>query len=550
MERTLSAWRKMAGLLIFLVLCILPCGAETSNRQRIIALDNEIYKDIDALYMMNGFAPPSYARPWSEDEIDHILKKIQPEKLTGPAKLAYENIQKKLSKRLLFGKEEKAFVSLSGTVNLEGFFKTNDDRKEWVHGYEERLPLFNIPFEFWLWDHMYIDVDLSVREAHDVLYDSDYDYSNIPENIKYIDPSIPYRAFMSVGGRNWNVQLGRDKLSWGNGETGNLVLSDWADWYNFIKFTTYWKVLKFTTIYAGLESYLTPEEKEFDKREQGDGLVQGNYENFRERYKALFAHRLEARITDKFTMAATEAIIFGNKYPEFGNMNPVSIFHSVFAPEYSNVIFSLEADYAIFRGFDLYAQVAMDEMKLSIENDSSARPTALGYLAGARYIFGAGDGFVKLTLEGAYTDPYLYNRWHPLTRFTVRRRYWSYLSGEYLYLDKATGYRYGPDAIVGYLAGEYRIPSDLTLKADVTLKYLGEKNTSLSEITSYHTDKKTTPTGTVERELDIGLHADKVLSKHFSVGGDMYYVNIDNFCNVSGDTINDFEFALHFSYKF
>ena len=550
MERNPGAWRKMAGLLILLALCILPCSAETNNRQRIISLDSEVYQDIDALYMMNGFAPPSYARPWSEDEIDHILSKLQPEKLTGPAKLAYENIQKKLSKKLLFGKEEKAFASISGTVNLEGFFKTNDDRKEWVHGYEERLPLFDIPFEFWLWDHMYIDVDLSIREAHDVLYDSDYDYSNIPENIKYIDPSIPYRAFMSVGGRNWNVQMGRDKISWGNGETGNMVLSDWADWYNFIKFTTYWKVLKFSFVYAGLESYLTPEEKEFDKREQGDGLVQGNYENFRERYKAFLAHRLEARITDKFTMAATEGIIFGNKYPEFGNMNPVSIFHSVFAPEYSNVIFSLEADYAIFRGFDLYAQVAMDEMKLSIENSESARPTALGYMLGTRYLFPAGDGIVKLTLEGAYTDPYLYNRWHPLTRFTVRRRYWSYLDDGYLYLDKATGYRYGPDAVVGYLAGEYRIPSDLMLKADITLKYLGEKNTSLSEITSYHTDKKTTPTGTVERELDIGLHADKVLSRHFSVGGDMYYVNIDNFGNVSGETINDFEFALHFSYKF
>jgi protein phosphatase len=35
----------MAGLLIFLVLCILPCGAETSNRQRIIALDSEIYQE-------------------------------------------------------------------------------------------------------------------------------------------------------------------------------------------------------------------------------------------------------------------------------------------------------------------------------------------------------------------------------------------------------------------------------------------------------------------------------------------------------------------------
>lgn len=552
MERNLGAWRKMAGLLIFLALCVLPCNAETSNRQRIIPLDNELYQDIDALYIMNGLAPPSFARPWSEDEIDHILSKLQPEKLTGAAKLAYDNVQKKLEKRVLLGKEEKAFVSVGATVNLEGYLKTNNDRDEWVHGYEERLPLVEIPFEFWLWEHMYIDVDLSIKEAHDVPIDSDYDYSNIPENIKYIDPSIPYRAFLSVGGHNWNVQLGRDKLSWGNGETGNMVLSDWADWYNFIKFTTYWKVLKFTTIYAGIESYLTPEEKDIDA--VGDGLTRGNYENFRERYKALMAHRLEARITDKLTLAATEAIIFGNKYPEFSNMNPVSIFHSVFAPEYSNVIFSLEADYALFRGLDIYFQFAMDEMKLSIENDSSGRPTALGYLAGARYLFPAGDGIVKLTLEGARTDPYMYNRWHPLTRFTVRRRYWSYLSGEYLYVDKATGYRYGPDALVLYLAGEYRIPSDLKLSADVTMKFLGELNNSLSDPLAYDTgssaDDKTSPSGTVHRELVTGLHAEKALTKKLSVGGDMYYIHINNYLNESGETINDFEFALHFSYKF
>jgi len=39
MERNPGAWRKMASLLILLALCILPCSAETNNRQRIIALD-------------------------------------------------------------------------------------------------------------------------------------------------------------------------------------------------------------------------------------------------------------------------------------------------------------------------------------------------------------------------------------------------------------------------------------------------------------------------------------------------------------------------------
>ena len=67
MERNPGAWRKMAGLLIFLALCILPCSAETSNRQRIIALDNEIYQDIDALYTNNDVEMFTYGSAETEN---------------------------------------------------------------------------------------------------------------------------------------------------------------------------------------------------------------------------------------------------------------------------------------------------------------------------------------------------------------------------------------------------------------------------------------------------------------------------------------------------
>jgi len=544
MERYLSSRRKVAGILILLLIFILPCGAESKNRQRVISLDDDIYKDVDTLYMLKGFAPPSYGRPWSEDEVDRIMAKIDPVKLSEQEKRLYDNIYKNMEKRVLLGKEEKAFMSVKAKVNLEAFAKINKDRDEWVHGYEERLPLFNVPVEFFLWDNMYIDVDLSLREAHDVASNCDYDYSNIPENIKFIDPSIPYRAFMSVGGNHWNVQLGRDKLSWGNSKVSNMLISDYSDWYNFLKFTTYWKILKFTAIYAGMESYLTSEEKDFDA--VGEGLTRGNYENFRERYKAMMAHRLEARFTDKFNMAVSEAIIFGNKYPEFSNINPVGIFHSVFAPEYSNVMFSIEADYAITKGLSVYAQFAMDELKLSIENSESARPSALGYLAGIRYLFPCSDGVMKLCFEGARTDPYLYNRWHPLTKFTNRRRYWSYLDDGYLYVDKPTGYRHGPDAVVLYLESEFRIPSNIKLSADLKLKFLGELNDSLSDFMSYDTgseaNSKKSPSGSVKTEAIVGLHGEKQLSKHFALGGDIYYIR--------AESDNDAEFAVHCTYKY
>lgn len=557
MEGTSYPCRKMAGLLRFLlaaliaVLAAAPALAEGDNRQRIIPLDSDIYKDIDTLYLINGYTPPSYARPWSEAEVDFILAKLNPEKFTGPEKLAYDNILKNMEKNIILGKGEKAGLALGAEVNLEAYYQTDNDRDEWIHGYEERLPLLKIPVESWLWNSLYIGVDVDIKEAHDVATDSDYDYTNAPEQFQYIDAAIPFRAFLSLGGENWNIQYGRDKLSWGNGVTSNLLLSDYADYYNFLKFTTYWKVLKFTTVYASLDSHLTTEEKDIDSTDPG--LTQGNYDNYREQYKAFLGHRLEARVTDRLSLALSEAVIFGNKYPEMGNINPVSIFHSIFAPEYSNVMASVEANYSAMKGLDLYLQVAMDELQISLE-DSGSRPGALGYLGGAKYAFPLHEGFMTVSLEGAWTDPFLYNRWHPLTRFTARRRYWSYIEDGYMYVDKPIGYRYGPDAVVCYLGAEYRVPASFSLGADVTMKFMGELNDSLSDPFSYDTgdsaNDKNSPSGTVEREIVVGLHGEKHVNEKFRVGGDIYYINVDNYQNISGETINDLEIAVHCSYKF
>lgn len=557
MERNSYSCGKMAGLLKTLLILILVLGAafpalaHENNRQRIIPLDSDIYKDIDTLYLLGGLTPPSYARPWSEAEADFILSRLNPEKFSEAEKLAYDNIRRNMEKNIVLGKDEKGGMAIGAEVNLEAYSQTDNKRDEWIHGYEERLPLLKIPVEGWLWDSFYFDVDIDIKEGHDVETEADYDYCNFPEQFQYIDAAIPFRAFFSVGGDNWNVQYGRDKLSWGNGTVSNLLLSDYADYFNFLKFTTYWKVLKFTAVYANLDSHLTPEEKDIDSTDPG--LTRGNYDNYREQYKAFMAHRLEARISDRLSVAASEAVIFGNKYPEMGNLNPFSIFHSIFAPEYSNVMASLEVNYSPLKGLDLYLQAALDEFQVSLE-DSGSRPGALGYLGGAKYAFPLHEGFMTVSLEGAWTDPYLYNRWHPLTRFTARRRYWSYLDDGYLYVDKPIGYRYGPDAAICYLGAEYGVPADIRLGADLTVKFMGELNNSLSDPLSYETgdsaNGKNSPSGTVEREIVVGFHGEKHINDRLRIGGDIYYINVDNYQNISGETVNDMEVAVHCSYKF
>ena len=45
-----------------------------------------------------------------------------------------------------------------------------------------------------------------------------------------VDFQVPKRALVSVGGKNWNLSLARDKLRWGNGHSGNFIFSDHDDY--------------------------------------------------------------------------------------------------------------------------------------------------------------------------------------------------------------------------------------------------------------------------------------------------------------------------------
>ena len=71
------------------------------------------------------------------------------------------------------------------------------------------------------------------------------------------DWTVPYKTIVSVGGNNWNFVAGRDKLSWGSGETGNLMLSDSFPKQTFAKFSTYFNAFKYSlvfSVYPGIDS--------------------------------------------------------------------------------------------------------------------------------------------------------------------------------------------------------------------------------------------------------------------------------------------------------
>ena len=349
-----------------------------------------------------------------------------------------------------------------------------------------------------------------------------------------------------------NLYLSLFVDDWGMGQTGNLLLSDYSDFYNIIRFTTFWEKFKYTAVYIGLDSWLTDEEKEIDETENG---LAGGYYNFKEQYKALLAHRLEFRTTEQLNISFNESIIFGNKYINITELNPVFVFHNLFSPEYSNAMISMEADYTPTKGLNIYLQYALDEFQIPGYEDEDTRPAADGVMTGFRYIEPVKSGYLTFSGEFALTDPYLYNRWHPLTRFTNRRRIWSNIEPDgYEYINKPIGYQYGPDAIIFYAKIGYSVSALYSADIDARYSIKGELNDSLDDPQSYKTGEDANSlsagSGITENELVVGFHSTVFPLSRFSLSADLYWIDIANYNHSSGKSVNDLELAVSGKIRF
>ncbi|MCL2294632.1 MAG: hypothetical protein FWC36_07190 [Spirochaetes bacterium] len=540
------------------------CAARTRrNYQRIIPLSSPLYREMDRLYLLARKSRPSLARPWSADEAKKIFEALPENFLDSvPASVAI------IKREIGFGNEntgaQKMSFRISPEINIAAHVKTNNERKEWEHGYEDRAPLLHMPLEWWFFRNFYMNMEITFKQDYLVVNSANTSFFNI--NPLEFDWYFPFRAFMSIGGERWNLQLGRDQVSWGAGVTGNIQISDYSDFFNIIRFTTYWRRFKFTAIYMGLEAWLTPAEKEF-RNTYPDRWAGRESWDFNEGFKALAGHRVEFRILDNLSFAISETSMFGNRYINITELNPMMIYHNLFTAEYSNVMLGLELDFTPFRGFNIYLQLAMDEV-LTAEDGFNNRPRAWGYLAGITYIRPAAEGFLTFNLEAAVVEPYMYNRWHPNTRFTNRRRIWSYSLDTHYFLNKPIGYRHGPDSVILYAAAKYEKPGRFLAGISARYALMGGMNNSLDYAGTYDTgpgaDAVGLLSGIVERSLVVGLHGRKQITERISVTSDIYYVHIRNYQRpserhnlpatmpprTSGTNITDLEFTASVRFRF
>ncbi|HBK57982.1 MAG TPA: hypothetical protein DDZ37_01180 [Spirochaetaceae bacterium] len=586
----------MKRAILVLVLAAFVCGSVFSesgkNLQKIYPIDSDIYQAITALYISQGLALPSTTGPWSADELLEMLEKIDTGKLSGGTLAAYQYASSELNRDTTTFK-----FGLSAAMEAYNHTNTTDftDESDWVVGFAERKPLLDISLEAWPGEHFYGYSSMSVGNncyngwnATDGYTSTLFGQYALTTNIPLVPPAVmsdldfnvPYRAFGAFGGDGWSAEFGRERLSWGPGESGNFVIGDQILYHNMGRITTYTKNFKYTF----LTSFFPYPDNYYPIIDKTTGNYTGNGRSqsaLVSGIKMFMAHRLEWNMfKDKVGFILTEGIMYqsADNTLDLRILNPAMIFHDYYIRGNANSILSAELNFTPIPYVNLYGQVVVDEFALPGEpmpGESGALPAAFGYMAGAKGRYPFGKGMFFGFFEWARTDPYLYLRdgssysqslGDPGLNYVVALRMFSNAGG-ISYTEEFMGYEYGGDAIVynanlGYKQfGKWYVSANFffmehgtfdkwTCWTDVSDASDDVSTPTTIHVTDNNGDLDTSDRNAVAYTTIVGLKGGYTIMRNFDVYLEADYIYIKNPDNVSANApIRDFQLTASISYS-
>jgi hypothetical protein len=457
----------------------------TGNAQKIYSQTGWVVDAVRTLLVEQGIAVPFSSGPYSQAELLQNLRRIKYRTLSPAGRSLYDALQQEF---VVSGfMEEERHDGGTGLVldaglelTVESYLQTDRDENRWEYGYEKRRPFFRLPLELWGLESLYATMELDLKKNYPSFKDQPvYDprdeeretvvphpASNLPTDFREIDLEFPFRSFIALGGDHWGIQYGRDRISWGPGRTGNLVISDYADYHDFVRFTTFWNRFKYSYFWINMDRY-DPVELEDDRI---DSVRTRNF----------IGHRLDFRPTDKLNIGLSEAYIIAKETVELRYAAPVMLYHNYFV-WYTNsaIIASLDMEYSIHPGVRVYGQFALNQFALPVEGDyAEGEPDAWGVLGGVDTRFPVGQGYLLSGLETVYTDPWFTIHDFRHTGFTASRDIVTEnIAGTArVRMEKPLGYWAGPDYLGGEVYGAYRVPFRYEIGSTVALRFKGRND--------------------------------------------------------------------------
>ncbi len=280
----------------------------------------------------------------------------------------------------------------------------------------------------------------------------------------------------------FEIQLGRQPVSWGPGIRGNLALSSHPPAYDFIHIRAGVRRVRFIHLHGSLMSemkreYITPE-----------GFSRSEYAN-----KFLAAHRLEVAPVSWLEFGLTEAIIYGERDLDLAYVNPLVFFWSAQHSSHDRDNEAMGADLWIrpVPGMSLYGALFLDEIYLKKVFAEDAR-NKVAVQGGIYLVDLMGLEDTDLRMEYARVQPCVYT--HKFVANTYRHDgvclgHWLEENGDDL-----------------YLAARHRFSRQIRVAVEVARTRQGEKG----ELPWCHTDSGRYHFlwGTVEETVALGISMD------------------------------------------
>ncbi len=224
------------------------------------------------------------------------------------------------------------------------------------------------------------------------------------------------RASLNYQFKHGNISIGKDNLIWGYGENGNIVLSNKAPSYPYIRLDYKpIKWLSFNYTHAWLNSNIT--DSSLSYLNNSGRLDNDKRILFVQKFMA--THSIQITPMKGLNLAIGESIIYSDKM-DLGFLIPINLFkfydnnrsnYLIETGSNGQYFFSINSRNQI-KNTHLYGTLFIDEIKVSAIFDKKEKRNQLGYTLGASIT----DFFIPyLTIGTEYTrvNPFVYNNLIP-----------------------------------------------------------------------------------------------------------------------------------------
>lgn len=228
------------------------------------------------------------------------------------------------------------------------------------------------------------------------------------------------RAHVSYAWKNGSISLGNDHFLWGYGETGRIVTSDRSPTFPYLRLDYRpLKWLQFNYIHAWMNTNIID-----SVRSYGTGTL-GVIGDIRVKYipKFLATHSITLLPLKGLSISIGESMIYSDKL-DVGFLIPVNFF-KVYDNNRSNYLINAGSNSQIFaqissrnhiKSTHLYANVFVDEVRLTKIFDPSKSRNQLGYMLGAS-VTDIGIPYLTLGTEYTRVNPFAYRNLLPAQEY-------------------------------------------------------------------------------------------------------------------------------------